>query len=56
MKVDLNLPVPDIAKKFNLISTYETLEGHQNLSREDLFALFEYSATLAKDQGGCRLL
>jgi len=54
--VDLNLPVTQIAKKFGLNSTYDTLEGHQKLNREDLMRLFEYSPSLAKDQGGCRLL
>ena len=54
--VDLSLPVTAIAKKFGLASTYETLEGHSKLSRSDLFGLLEYSATLSKDQGGCRLL
>ena len=53
---DPNLPISQIAKKFNLYSTYDTLEGHQRLSRPMLFQLFEFSAALAKDQGGCRLL
>jgi pumilio RNA-binding family len=48
--------VAQIAKKYNLISTFETLEGHESLSNKDLLSLLEYSSVLAKDQGGCRLL
>lgn len=45
-----------IAKKFNLISTFETLEGHEQLSKKDQLLLLEYSTALARDQGGCRFL
>jgi hypothetical protein len=48
--------VASIAKKFNLVSTFETLEGHEQLSNEDLKLLLEYSTILARDQGGCRFL
>ncbi len=56
MPVDLSLPVTQIAKKFGLVSTYENLDGHQKLSKEDLYELMRYSSVLAKDQGGCRFL
>ena len=45
-----------LAKKFKLISTFETLEGHERLSEKGMKALLEYSNLLAKDQGGCRFL
>lgn len=54
--VNLNLTVEEIAKKFGLVSTYETLEGWKRLSRKELLNLLKYSSVLAKDQGGCRLL
>lgn len=54
--MDLSLSIAQIAKQFNLQQTYDTLEGHQKLSRHQLFNLFEYSGNLARDQGGCRLL
>jgi hypothetical protein len=49
MPVDLSLPVTQIAKKFGLVSTYENLDGHQKLSKEDLYELMRYSSVLAKD-------
>ena len=45
-----------LAKKFRLISTFETLEGHERLSDKEMKGLLEYSNLLAKDQGGCRFL
>lgn len=45
-----------IAKKFGLVSTYETLEGHNKLAKKELMELLRYSPSLAKDQGGCRFL
>ena len=33
VKIDLTLSVSMIAKKFGLVSTYETLDGHSNLTR-----------------------
>lgn len=51
-----HLTVAQIAKKFGLISTFETLEGHEQLEEPDLLSLLEYSQALAKDQGGCRFL
>jgi len=48
--------VTQIAKRFNLISTFETLEGHEKLSDEEMKHLLEYSNILARDQGGCRFL
>jgi len=48
--------VAQLAKKFKLISTFETLEGHERLSEKEMKALLEYSNLLAKDQGGCRFL
>ncbi len=50
------LSVAQIAKKFNLLSTFETLEGHENLNENEIRALLEYSSILARDQGGCRFL
>lgn len=41
---------------FNLVSTYETLEGHEKLNPNQKKQLFVHSVTLAKDQGGCRYL
>ena len=38
-----------IAKKFNLISTFETLEGHEHLDENDIKLLLEYSAPMARD-------
>lgn len=51
-----HLSVSQIAKKFGLLSTFETLEGHEGLSEKDLKSLLEYSSILARDQGGCRFL
>jgi hypothetical protein len=48
--------VAQIAKKFNLISTFETLEGHENLPLKEILHLLDYAAILARDQGGCRFL
>jgi hypothetical protein len=48
--------VAQLAKKFRLISTFETLEGHERLSDKEMKGLLEYSNLLAKDQGGCRFL
>jgi hypothetical protein len=48
--------VAGIAKKFNLISTFETLEGHEKLSEKEMKGLLVYSNVLARDQGGCRFL
>lgn len=50
------LTVAQIAKKFNLVSTFETLEGHEGLPIDELKSLLEYSTILARDQGGCRFL
>ena len=50
------MSVAQIAKKFNLVSTFETLEGHEKLERSEMLALLEYSPILARDQGGCRFL
>lgn len=50
------LNVAAIAKKFNLISTFETLEGHEKLSDKEMKGLLFYSNVLARDQGGCRFL
>lgn len=47
--VNLNLSVEEIAKKFGLTSTYETLEGWKRLSRKELLSLLRYSSVLAKD-------
>jgi hypothetical protein len=44
-----HLTVAQIAKKFDLISNFETLEGHENLSHKELLSLLEYSSVLAKD-------
>ena len=54
--VELNISIHQLAKRFGLHSTYETLEGHRRLNRADLLSLLEYSALLGTDQGGCRLL
>ena len=43
-------------EEFNLRPTSLTLEGHECLSYQNLCNLMAYSATLAKDQGGCRFL
>jgi hypothetical protein len=43
------LSVAQIAKKFNLLSTFETLEGHENLNENEIRALLEYSSILARD-------
>jgi hypothetical protein len=51
-----HISVAQIAKKFNLISTFETLEGHEKLSDREIKMLLEYSYILARDQGGCRFL
>ena len=51
-----SLQVTTIAKKYGLVSTYETLEGHQQLPRKKLLSLLKYSYQLARDQGGCRFL
>jgi hypothetical protein len=50
------LTVAQIAKKFGLVSTFETLEGHEQLGEKEMFQLLDYSYVLAKDQGGCRFL
>jgi len=50
------ISVAAIAKKFGLVSTFETLEGHEKLSEKEMRGLLEYSSILAKDQGGCRFL
>ncbi len=55
-KANDHLTVAQIAKKFNLVSTFETLEGHEHLADKEMKALLEYSYILAKDQGGCRFL
>ena len=47
--INLNLSVDEIAKKFGLTSTYETLEGWKRLSRKELMNLLKYSSILAKD-------
>ena len=47
--VNLNLTVEEIAKKFGLVSIYETLEGWKRLSRKELLNLLKYSSVLAKD-------
>lgn len=39
-----------------MVSTFETLEGHETLPLEELKSLLEYSTILARDQGGCRFL
>ena len=44
-----HLTVAQIAKKFNLVSTFETLEGHETLPLEELKGLLEYSTILARD-------
>ena len=41
---------------FNLQSTYETLEGAQNLDPYEELQLLEHTLVLARDQGGCRYL
>lgn len=56
MKSPEHITVAQIAKKFNLVSNFETLEGHEGLSFKELLHLLEYSSVLAKDQGGCRFL
>ena len=38
-----------IAKKFNLVSTFETLEGHEKLETAEMKQLLEYSTILARD-------
>jgi hypothetical protein len=48
-KASDHLTVAQIAKKFRLISTFETLEGHERLNEKELKALLEYSNLLAKD-------
>lgn len=47
--VDLTLSVSQIAKQFGLNATYDTLEGHQKLSKPQLLDLLEFSSVLAKD-------
>lgn len=53
---DLDMPMAELVKKFNLIQSYDTLEGHSKLKKEQLQELWMYSSKLAKDQGGCRLI
>ena len=38
------------------MSTFETLEGHEQLPESELLLLLDYSSVLARDQGGCRFL
>ena len=44
-----DITVAQIAKKFNLVSTFETLEGHEGLQDKELLLLLDYSSVLAKD-------
>jgi hypothetical protein len=53
---ELHLNAIQICKKFGLVSTFESLEGHEKLDKNEIFELLAYSAVLAKDQGGCRFL
>jgi hypothetical protein len=48
-KPNEHLTVAQIAKKFNLVSTFETLEGHETLGDKEMKLLLEYSYILAKD-------
>ena len=44
-----HLNVAQIAAQFNLVSTYETLEGAENLSREETIKLLQFAYPLTKD-------
>ena len=50
------LTIDQIAQQFNLIVTYDSLEGAELLPPQSLHELLGHSLTLARDQGGCRFL
>lgn len=50
------MSVQQIAQKFGLNATYETLEGNEQLEQAAVMELLKYSSQLARDQGGCRFL
>jgi hypothetical protein len=49
IKVNLDLSVAQIAKKYGLVQAFETLEGQRRLSRIEQLEITQYSVILAKD-------